>query len=620
MMKSYLILLLLLAFTATTWAVKMHPGISKIKQSDGTELRVKAFGDEDFCYFTTTDGVLLYQEGTDFYVATVDNSGMARSTGVLAHEPNLRNGNEAKLIAKQDVKLFNSSMAANAAKARMKREPMEPNGTLLRSTGSPKVLVILVDFSDEKFTVKNPKDVFYKYLNATELFNSKTDKDMGSNYGSVKRYFTDMSYGAFTPNFDVYGPVTLPEPLKHYGAGYAASENMYDLFKDACRAIDGNGDFVQYDSNNDGMIDLVYIIYAGYSQSFTGNSTDCIHPKSGTLNHGITLGGKTVCRYGVNNELNGTPKDQEKYGLLINGIGLFCHEFSHCMGLPDMYPASGTVAERCINQNLDYWDLMDAGEYTYNGYCPTEYTSWERERLGWMAIDTLASATNVTLETLANKGKAYRILNDKDYTGNEYYIVENVQRTGWNRYLPGSGMLVFHVDYDDYQFSLGGCKVNNTAGHPRMTIMSADGMFVPEYYTYTTITAGTTDIERTTNQPLIDKYGGMEMTYDMYQSELAGDPFPGTTGVTAFTDTTTPASWVYAGDYMGKPITDITENSDTKTVSFKFMGGVDTGISNINADQSPSHIYSIDGRPLGTDISALSKGLYIINKKKVIIR
>ena len=131
---------------------------------------------------------------------------------------------------------------------------------------------------------------------------------------------------------------------------------------------------------------------------------------------------------------------------------------------------------------------MDAGEYTMEGYRPTEYTAWERERFGWITIDTLDSPQDVTLRPLSDGGKAYRILNDKDETGREYYIVENVRKQGWNNYLFGEGMLVFHVDYDDYQFSLGGCKVNSTPGHPRFTIIPADGLFMPEYFMYTTVT------------------------------------------------------------------------------------------------------------------------------------
>lgn len=617
----YLLTLFFIALSTGCFAVKRHPGTKAVRQSDGTTLYVRGFGNHDFSYFMTTDGVLLYQDGFDYHIASIDNDGILHSTGILAHEEGMRGTTEQQFINAQNKTLFNEKMNANAMKARARREPLASNTTLLPHKGTQKVPVILVEFSDSTFTVSDPKAVFNKYLNAPELFDKTADPEMGMNYGSVKRYFTDMSFGQFTPEFDVYGPVRLDNPLKYYGGGSSSSENMRALFNDACKAIDADVDFTQYDSNGDDNIDLVYIIYAGYSESFTGNSSDCIYPKSGTLTGSEIFDGKKICRYGVNNELNGTPADLAAYGLLINGIGLFCHEFSHCMGLPDMYPSPGSIAERCVNQNLDYWDLMDAGEYTYNGYRPTEYTAWERERFGWITIDTLCNPCDITLKSLSDGGKAYRILNDKDENGKEYYIVENIQKSGWNRSLLGHGMLVYHVDYDDYMFSVGGCRVNNEAGHPRMTIIAADGMFMPEYFKGETIKEGASDIEQTLNALLVEKYGGTEITNAIYNAEQAGDPYPGTSNVTSLTDETTPAARVYNGEYISKPITDIVEDTEAKTVSFKFMGGSDTGISLTDAAKTEStdkRIYSADGRYLGTDLSRLGKGLYIIGNKKVI--
>lgn len=617
----YILFLFCIILSLNSHGVKMHPGIVKVKQPDGTTITVRAWGNHDFSYYTTIDGVLLYKSGFAFYIADIEDDGILYPTNYIAHDKEERSHEEKLIIEKQNKTIFYDKISANSNKAQLLREPIENNTTLLQSFGSPRVPVILVEFSDSTFKVNNPAKTFDKYLNAEELFNQTNDPEMGKNYGSVKRYFTDMSFGKFIPEFDVYGPVTLDKPLKYYGGGYSSSENMNDLFKDACTAIDDTVDFSGYDANNDGNIDLVYIIYAGYSQSWAGNSTDCIHPKSGILTNNMYLDGKRLCRYGVNNELNATPADQIKNGLLINGIGLFCHEFSHCLGLPDMYPAPGSIAERCINQNLDYWDLMDAGEYTQNGYRPTEYTSWERERLGWMTIDTLKSPCDATLKTLSDGGKAYRILNDKDVTGNEYYIVENVQKKGWNRYLQGHGMLIYHVDYDDYYFSLGGCKVNNMAGHPRMSVIAADGIFMPEYFVYSVVNEDyMNNMEKIYNQALINKYSYTYITTDIYKEELQGDPFPGINNVTSLTDDTSPSASVYSGGFMSKPITDISEDTDMGTVSFKFMGGKPNGIENINDKIQSNMIYSVCGQYLGTDITILNRGIYIINNKKVIKR
>lgn len=610
-------ILLLAAITAS--AVKMQPGVFRVSQSDGTTLSVRAFGDEDLSYFLAADGTLLCQEGTDFFIASVAPDGQLAPTKLLAHDPAQRTLAETAAATAQNRSLFYSTVSTQAAVNKVRREPMKDDSTLMPSLGKQKVLVILVEFSDSTFKFSDPKTVFNKYLNARELFSTSTDPEMFRNYGSVARYFNDMSFGLFQPQFDLYGPVKLPNPLKYYGAGYSSSENMKGLLEDACTAVDDEVDFSQYDSNGDGIVDLVYIIYAGYSQSIAGNSTDCIHPKSGTVYPSKTFDGKSVRRYGVNNELYGTPQTQAN-GLKINGIGLFCHEFSHCMGLPDLYATAGSTAEKLVNQTMDYWSLMDAGEYTYNGFRPTAYTAWERERLGWMTIDTLTVPADVELKPIADGGKAYRILNDSDLTGHEYYIVENVQQSGWNRYLFGKGMMVTHVDYDDYQFTLGGCKVNSTSGHPRMTVLPADGLFVPEYYIDEKITESTNATLKKYNADLYAKYAGQTFTSTLYKSEAAGDLFPGATGATALTDSTAPqAATVYTGSTMHKPITDIAEDSATGTVSFKFMGGKTSGITAIeNQPQATSRIYSISGQSMGTDIRRLPKGIYIVGGKKVV--
>ena len=619
MRKKLLFGLLFAAMTAG--AVKMKPGINIIKQADGTTITVRAYGDEDLSYFLASDGTLLYQEGTNFYIAGVKADGTLYSTGVLAHEPSMRTIKEISAIKAQNAKAFYNSMETQAKANKVRREPMTPDNSLLPSLGKHKIPVILVEFSDVEFSVENPKATFDKYLNGKELFNKETDPEMGQNYASVAKYFKDMSFGKFEPEFEVYGPVNLGKPLATYGAGYSSEENMGLLLTDACTAVDDEVDFTQYNSNDDGNIDLIYIIYAGFSQSIAGNSTDCIHPKSGYLSLAKSFDGMDVKRYGVNNELNGTPADQAN-GPIINGIGLFCHEFSHCMGLPDLYPKSGSIAEACINQNMDYWSLMDAGEYTANGYRPTAYTAWERERLGWMEIGTLTGPSNVELKSLDEGGAAFRIYNDKDETGHEYYIVENVQNNGWNKNLFGNGLMVTHVDYLSSQFSLGGCKVNNTGGHPRMHVMAADGMFVPEYFLGSTIEDSYITFLKEHNADLVAKYGGQVFSIEDYKAEAAGDLFPGTSNATSLTDDSQPMkAWTYNGETMGKPITDITNDTEKGIVSFKFMGGGEPvdGINEVTVNKTTdSRVYSISGTYMGNDINSLPKGIYIRNGKKVI--
>lgn len=526
MRKKLLFGLLFAAMTAG--AVKMKPGINIIKQADGTTITVRAYGDEDLSYFLASDGTLLYQEGTNFYIAGVKADGTLYSTGVLAHEPSMRTIKEISAIKAQNAKAFYNSMETQAKANKVRREPMTPDNSLLPSLGKHKIPVILVEFSDVEFSVENPKATFDKYLNGKELFNKETDPEMGQNYASVAKYFKDMSFGKFEPEFEVYGPVNLGKPLATYGAGYSSQENMGLLLTDACTAVDDEVDFTQYDSNDDGNIDLIYIIYAGFSQSIAGNSTDCIHPKSGYLSLAKSFDGMDVKRYGVNNELNGTPADQAN-GPIINGIGLFCHEFSHCMGLKDHYDINGR------GYGTGFWDIMCFGCYNGNSFLPAEYNSYEKMFCGWKEPIVLNAEPQKIegMKALAAGGDTYIFYNDGNE--NEYYMLENRQKTGWDAALPGEGLIVLHVDYSKGAWEDN--QVNYNAARQRMTVIPADN------------TLGSTDEDK------------------------AGDAWP-YQGNNSLTNYSRPACTVYNANtdgtgYMNKYLLNITQNADG-TISFEY--------------------------------------------------
>lgn len=602
--RAFLFVLLLSVAVGARSAKALSEAVTVV-QSDGTQVTVRQYGDEHEHYYMTTDGVLVYHEGTAYYVAAVTGDGCLTATGQLVHEAAERTAAETALIAAQDRALYLRTVEERRT-ARVRREAVDDDSSLLPHEGTPRVAVVLVAFSDVAFTVESPREAFEQYLNGDEQTNMGNYNQR--NYGSVKTYFDDMSFGAFTPQFDIYGPVTLDHELSYYGSG---NDNMGLLIPDVCTAVDDSLDFSTYDNNGDGQVDLLYIIYAGYSESIDGNPTDCIWPKSGTLSGG-TYDGVSVRRYGVNNELNFTEEYAVSRGALyINGIGLFCHEFSHCLGLPDLYVTiSGDIAY-ADNQEMEYWSIMDSGTYLYNGYAPAAYTAWEREALGWLTIDTLTEAGRVELVPIDYGGTAYRIMNDSDSTGHEYFIVENIQQTGWNYRQFGHGMVVTHVDYDAEAFSLSGNSVNNTAGHPRMTVVAADGQ-LQNAYTLSTSAEATAS------------YGG--------------DPFPGTSAVTALTDTSAVAPTVYNGTALGKPLTDISEDTDAGIVTFTFLestedsssgdssdttsdnDNIDTGITNVSVSAIPRVApTAIDGRRY-TSPSQMHPGIYIIDGRKTVVK
>ena len=406
-----------------------------------------------------------------------------------------------------------------------------------------------------------------------------------------------MSQGKFTPQFDVVGPYQLSNTSLHYGQG---NDNAPALIRDACAAAYNNGvDFSQYDADGDGNVDLVYIIYAGYAGSMSVNNND-IWPKSGYCNSSdngyCTYNGKHISRYGIHAELNYTWALNQANGYLISGIGLFCHEFSHTMGLPDLYPT--VTASQVDNQSPEMWDLMDGGEYTFNGgYCPTPYSPWEMDAMGWTTPTELEDKEqSVSLESYDKNRLAYKIKAEN----NEYLLLQNIQQEGWWAGLArtyNSGLLVWRIDYDNKDVNLFD-NPNNTVGKPKVMIVPADGYVISDY------TSG----KDSNGKPL-------QWTKEQYKASLKGDPFPGLQNKTQLLNVTLNKST------LEKPIYNIKETGGVITFDYlkDFTTGIDSPITNVEADKDAS-IYTLDGRYLGTDASKLGKGVYVIGKKKVVIK
>ena len=586
---------------ASGFAAKAHTALTTITQSDGSQLTIRLHGDEHFCWYSTADDVLLVQVGSNYYVAQVEEDGTLKATPQLAHNAGERGTVEEQVINNQNKEKFLNLLNA---------EPQalaKPIGTVTPAyfphTGSPKALVILVEFQDVKFKTSYPVATFTHYLKgaegeaAPEANNAYVTKGM-VNYGSVSQYFNDMSQRKFTPQFDIVGPVTVSMNSAYYGGnvGNSTDVNFDQMIAEACKSVSSKVNFADYDQNNDGYVDLVYIIYAGYSESFSGNSSDCLWPKSGTnnfyepgTNNLLMLDGKQICRYGINNELNATPSDWIDGKPLLNGIGLFCHEFSHTMGLPDLYPTVET--SRVDNQNPEYWDLMDGGEYTYNGYFPTPYSPWEMDVMGWTTpIELGDEAKQVSLNSYASDRTAYKINGEN----NEYLLIQNIQTDGWWGGITKAfktGMLVWRIDYPYDVVSLGN-RLNNEIGKPNVMIVPADGYVISEY--------NVTDDDESKAK---------------YKASLKADPFPGANNVPELLSVKLNKS------ILEKPFYNIKETNGVITFDYlkDFATGIDSPVIQQNQEKD-TRIFTLDGRYLGTDASLLTKGVYIIGKKKVIIK
>ena len=364
------------------------------------------------------------------------------------------------------------------------------------------------------------------------------------NSGSVRDYFLSQSYGQLDLQLDVVGPVTLSHPMEYYGANNALGYDgrAAELVAEAFQQTDETMDLSAYDWDGDGAMEHLIVIHAGHDEA-QGAPAGNIWSHQWTLSEAqeemddgqgpIVRSGITVDSYILCAELG------DKSGTAIAGIGTICHELSHCFGLMDVY---NTSANETI---MDVWDLMDYGEYggeNDNGGTPTGYNSYERMQCGWLTPTLLeGDMTVMRMQALSTEPQAY-LLPNKAHP-DEYYLLENRQQEGWDAWLPAHGMLVFHIDYDAQAWADN--RINTLRKHPRLTILPADNALT------------------------------------VYS--LSGDTWPGKTGNTMLSDSSTPAVTLYNANTDGSllmhcTISDISEQADG-TIAFRFRDEEASGLS-----------------------------------------
>ena len=514
-------LCLLTAISA--YSVPAKPGLHTLKNKDGSSINVKITGDETFHYYLSDDDYLLSETKDGFVYATLDSEGKVVPSAVRASDSAARKKSEQQFlstISRQDLLTrFISQSQKNIINpeekvylpARRIKGPGLFENTTFPSIGEQKAIIILVEFQDKTFTQTNSYDYFYR------MANEKGFSDFGGT-GSARDYYLENSNGLFSPTFDVFGPVKLSQNLSYYGATAASGRDIRpgEMVKEACQLLDSTVDFSQYDRDKDGFIDNVFIFYAGESEA-GGGGTDAIWPHSWTLDKAIgetpVLDGVKLNRYACTNEWQKTRPD---------GVGTFLHEFSHVLGLPDLYPSGYTGGFTPGD-----WSVMDHGSYNNNGCTPPYFSAFERYALGWLTPQELTQPHSATLEPITSN-QAYIIKAGKD---SEYFLFENRQMTGWDKYLPGHGMLIWHIDYAPNVWSAN--QVNNTPSHQYVDIEEADGI--------------------------------------ADENSRDGDTFPGKSNITSFTDSTTPGMSTWNGYKIGLPITNIAEKDGV--ITFDVAGG-----------------------------------------------
>jgi len=503
--KRFLTLSLMTVLTAVTiysYAVPAYRGWQTKTQPDGTTITVRQMGDEFFHYWENEAGQQVAKDAEGWWRVQA--------------QPATQSAVQKR---KQASRRYNQNEPGKPAKV---------GGINL----APRGLVILVNFTDVTFRAANTQSAMSDLMNSTNYtYDNAT--------GSVREFFKAQSNGAYVPDFDVVGPFNLDYNRAHYGANDASGDDVLpgDVIVEACQKADASGvDFTSYNNDGDTYVDFVYVIYAGEGEA-DSDEDDALWPMNWTL---------ASARY--YNNCSYTQEQSKFDGLYINNfafsgelrggtttrcaIGTIAHEFGHVLGLPDYYVTSKTASNYNKKYTPGSWHIMDYGSYNNDGRTPPNYTPHDKYFFGWSTPTLLAKDEKKNCTLTTTYGSAYQITGGTTLKGatasDRVWYIENRQKSGWDEYLPGHGMVAWEVTYNSSNWS-SNVPNNSTVGY---TVVTANSLTRP-YTPYTT------------NDP---------------STGNCATPFPGTSNVTSWTPAT------------GCALTEITESAGV--ITFKYNGGV----------------------------------------------
>ena len=484
-----------LAFLSiTAYAVVASPEPFEFTQADGTTVIARLYGDEFHSYILSLDGELL--------------------------EGSLTPSDEELVVQKR----------------RMRRATQGPGNAIFPTTGSPRSLVLLVSFSDLPFgeTHQDFQDLL-----------TKSGYNHNGASGSCRDYYIASSDSIFQPLFDCYGPYTLEHTQEYYGGNSGTSNSVHagDMIAEACQMAHADGvNFKDYDTNNDGLLDNVFVFYAGHNEAEGGGAQTIWPHQSNIAYKNVRLDGVLVNTYACTSEYKGAS------GKTRCGIGTFCHEFGHVIGLPDFYDTDYNY------YSVGDWDIMCSGSYNNGGNTPPTFSAYERMYEGWLTPKQLELPGQYTLTASPFHKEAYLIaasthnLSGQMPSPNEFFLLDPRSADDvWDKALPGHGLLVWHIDYSSSAW------VNNTPNNGptlmRMHLEEANGI----------------GWKKRSNGE-----GGR-----------SSDPYPGSSNVTSFTPV------LHNGTRLAQPIFNIKENDPV--ISFTYIS--DSG-SSLRATQEEIEITS----------------------------
>ena len=531
MRKFLLTLAVMILGVISASAVPAMGNLVKVQQPDGTTVTIRLVGDEYLHFNTTADGYSVVKNDRGFYVyAQRSADGQLVPTAQVAHDEAARPAAEVAFLStvKKYIQpdmpeyIAHEKLAEQQRRLQARQQRRAPHYDYSKFHG----LVILVEYNDRVFDTDDYKETITAAI-TEEGYSGYTDY-AGRRVnctGSVYDYFSDNSMGVFKPEFDVVGPVQV-DRSQYFARG--ASSSASQLMLDVVNAVDPDVNFKDYDTDGDGVVDMIYFIFAGHGAQVDGNDSRLLWPHASSIYNPRTYtyvykDGVQLGRYACSTELTGSDKNSRQ----IDGIGTICHEFSHVLGLPDFYDTNYDEGGRSIDPGS--WTLMSAGCYLNNSRTPCGYSLFERYMVGFATPEVIDVEGSYTLNPVHESNAGFRI---NTPVKKEFFMLENRQKKRWDQYLPGHGMLVFRVDSTNTNVWTTN-QVNNNPKHNYYELVRANGGRLDPY-----------------NNPVCNGY----------------DPFPGTGRKTTLNNTTSPGNLLtWAGKETQWGLKNIKETSGVIT-------------------------------------------------------
>ncbi len=465
-------------------AVPVCPEGVLVKQPDGSFFSLYLRGDEYFSWTETAEGYPIVQDPSDGFwkyarpdankavfnpvagarVGSSDPAALGPSGSLRLSRAVLDAERQARWKTVMATPVSLPLPAASESSSDEEEPPLPPEQPIpVSGTKTIRNIVLLACFSNHWDSANGTVNASYGRVNVGEysnLFNQVNHTSDGA-VGSVRDYYSEVSYGKLTVDSRIAAWVQLPYNESYYGTNSPSTDaNWRQMISDAINAADAAGfDFSQGDSDGDGWVDCLTVLHSGLGEEYSGNPSTCIWSKQGEMSTVVSKDGVSMKRCHTEPALRGWTGSTS-----IIRIGTICHEMGHFFGLPDLYDYSATTS------GLGSWSVMASGSWNGStGSRPAHFCAYCKYMLGFAKPTTMHAAAGATLPRVEDNASIF-LLRD-GMTNGEYFLVENRANTGFDadtaRIFPG--VLIHHVYTQSANNDLG------TWTHPLVKIEEADG-------------------------------------------------------------------------------------------------------------------------------------------------